>query len=448
MRIRRRLFNSPGRTILLSLLLIILVGTMLLHSSWAHKEPLSWLDALFTATSAVSVTGLMVAPLEAFTRPGQIIILALVQIGALGLITLTVFFLSLFRTMHLSTKHITGEALELAAGQNPRSLATFTMLFTITAECIGWFLCYICILPQYTGKKAWYISAFHAISSFCNYGVTPLDISSLTATMPYRYGALLSITACLVLIGSLGFIVWRELCIYVTTPRQHKYIHMSLHTRLVLSATIACIIITSIVLFMLEYASPCVAHPSLRALAEPLFNAICLRSAGFTTLPLATVRVATLFLIMILCFIGSSPGSTGSGVKVTTFAICIATIRAILLRKSTVEIKGRTIANEQVFKAIAILALSVSWLACTIFLLLITESSITPFNIMFEAFSAFTNLGVTIHATTTHLSWVGKLIIIISMAIGRIGSLTMIFALKKQESVKEFHYPEERVFMS
>jgi len=442
MPLQKRFFSSPGRAILCSVLFTIMFGALLLSCSWAQRIPISFIDALFTATSATCVTGLMTIPLAAFTTAGQIIILCLIQIGALGLVTLTIFLLSLFVNVGLSTSSMTGEILEVGMIRHPRQMVFFIIIFTIVVEFCGFLILFLMTRHLFPFPQSIFFALFQAVSAFCNAGFILLPYQIF-----FSHPGILATTATLVLIGGLGFIVWAEIARYIRSFQEMKHFHLSLHSKLVLATTTFLIAFLGLIIFLLEYVRAFFMHPSLTLVTNTLFNAICLRSAGFTTLDLSAIHLATVFVIMIVAFIGSSPGSVGSGIKTTTFAVFVAAIRATVLRRTWVEIMGRTIPNEQVFKAMAIFSLSLCWVAATIFFLLLTEQGWRFIDIIFEAFAAFSNLGLST-GITPHLSSQGKCIIMISMFIGRIGSLTLLLALRKQRSTQEFHYPEESVLMS
>lgn len=433
---------SPGRVVIMTMLSGLLCGTLLLACSWAQTVPVGWLDCLFTATSSLCVTGLLVVPLASFTWWGHMVIMLLMQIGALGVITLTVFLLSLFTTLGLSTKSMTGEVLELHAtqGQQLESLVMFIMVITVACELVGFVLCLMALYPYYTLGESTFFALFQSISAFCSTGLTLIPLDS-ARTGVLSFNILLVTTALLVFIGELGFVVWRDVSLYLRTLYNRRRSMLSLHTRIVLTVTPALITALLLVVWTLEYQG------NVMFLPEALFNAICLRSSGFTTLVPATLQYATVLCIMVISFIGSSPGSTGSGIKITTFAVFLAAVKSTLLRRAQVEIKGRTIPNEQVFKAISIVTLSIAWVLCSSFLLLIVESGHNPFDCLLEACSAFANLGVS-RGMTPLLTTAGKGIIIMSMLVGRIGSLTLLLSLKKTTKSSELYYPEERVMLS
>lgn len=366
------------------------------------------------------------------------------QIGGIGLITFTVFFISLFIDIGFGTQLMAGQLLEIDRYQTSRHMIGFIIFFSLCLEIIG-ALCIFFVLPNTLAvPQRIFQSVFHAISSFCSAGfvIFPQGIESFASNIPF-----LLITTSLMLIGELGFIVWHDLLLYGVAWYKKKPFRFSLHTKIVLHVTGTLICASSIVIWLLERKHALAQFSWPLSIVNVLFNAISYRSSGFTTIDVTTVHLATLFLIMIIAFIGSSPGSTGSGIKTTTFAIFLAAIRAVTSGRTVVEIKNRTIANDQVFKAMSVLSVSLSWLALVTFCLLITEEGWRFADIMLEAFSAFANLGLS-NELTPDLSIIGKLIVIISMMAGRIGSLTLILAFKRKSDRIEFHYPQERILIS
>lgn len=441
---QKNLFSSPGRIIMCAMAALILLGTFLLWLPMSHTGELSFTNALFTATSATCVTGLMVVPLSSFTFIGHCILLFLMQIGALGLVTLTIFLISLFFDLRLSTRYLTGEMFEIEGWSVSQHLLLFIVLMTAVVEGMGTIFVFFTIKNNYPPSTALFYSFFHSVSSFTSTGLSFFDPNA--SVIPHNI-PLLFITGLLALMGGMGFVVWQEVYLYVKSLTQQKRFHWSLHSKVVFSTTALIIGFASVMFFYLEHILHNESNSSLGyAIITSIFNAITCRSAGITTYHIPFIHFATLFLIMIISFIGSSPGSTGSGIKTTTFALFLASIRATITRRSDVELKGRTIPHEQIFKAMAILSVSLSWVALTIFCLLITEQGWRFIDISFEAFSAFSNIGLTT-GITPYLSPIGKYIIMISMFMGRVGSLTLLLAFRKQKEKTEFHYPEERVIL-
>lgn len=434
---------SPGRIILFSLLGAIIVGTILLALPFSRTVPLAWIDLFFISTSVITVTGLLPVPLTSFTPFGQFIILLLMQVGGLGLITMTIFVLSLFIELGFSTQILAGQLLELESWKNIKKLLVFIIKLSAAVELLGTGLIFLAIRHDYSLIKGLFLSCFHAIAAFCDAGFSlfPGGMIFYRTNIP-----MLLITSFLMIIGGLGFITWREIINYFQTFIYKKKPHFSLHTKIVLSMTATIILSTTILFWILERNNSLAPLNPYFTFFNAIFNAISVRSTGFLTVQPLELQVATIFLIMIVSFIGSSPGSTGSGIKTTNFAIFLATIKTAISGNLSVEIKGRRIAKDQVYKALAIIALSIGWILGCIFCLLITEKHLSFLDIVFEVVAAFATLGISTGITAS-LSIIGKLFIIASMIIGRIGSLTVILALRKRPETREFEYPEERVLL-
>lgn len=436
---------SAGRIIISSLFVAIFCGTTALMLPLAQTQPLAFIDVLFTAVSATCVTGLLTIPLSSFTPFGHAIILLLIQIGGLGLITLTLFILSLFINFGLTTQVMAVKLLEIEQQYNIKKLILFIMMVTLTAESLGAGILFLSLRHQFPLGKALFLSIFHAISSFCNAGITLFDHDMIE----YATNApLLITTMALILTGGLGFITWLELFEHFKQRRRKKVARpFSLHSKIVLLTTPLLIAISTTLLYLFEINNSFSHLEQPFGLLNALFTAISTRCTGLLTVPFTTMSSPSIFTILFITFVGASPGSTGSGIKITTLFILLATVKAAISGRNAVEIKGRQIPKDQVYKAMTIALLSFIWISITTLLLLITEQNFNEFALIFEATSAFTTLGIS-SAITPHLSFAGKIIITISMIVGRLGSLTMILALKKSFDVQEFSYPEERVMLT
>lgn len=445
MGLRKRLTDSPGRTVLLSIFIAIALGTSLLMLPVAQRVPISFIDCFFTATSATCVTGVLTIPFDSFTLMGKCIILALIQIGGIGLLTLWLFLLSLFMTFGISTQFLIGHIFELAALRSPKRILFFIMGFTLTCELIGAACIYTLIKHQYPADVAFFNAIFHSISSFCNAGLSVFGQHSM---VPFQHNIpMLAVTGLLILLGGIGFVTIIELLTCAYNWWKRKRCHLTLTTRVILTMTGLLIAIATVLLILLEGSRHYPQGPWWVTLSNMLFNAIAYRSAGLTTIDVSTMQTATVFMIIMYSFIGSSPVSTGSGIKVTTFAIFLATIRSVIRGKMMVEIKGRRIPQDQIFKAMAVLSICFAWIICSTFLLLLIESESSFITVFFEAVSSFTNLGLATDITPS-LSNPGKILIILNMFIGRVGSLTLLLALRAQRERVDFQYPEERIMMS
>jgi len=437
--------NSPGRTVLCTVLFTIGLGTLLLALPISQNVPIPVLDCFFTATSSTCVTGVLTIPLDSFTRFGQCVILGLIQVGGIGLITMWLFLVSLFFNLGLSTHFMLGRILELSSFKNPREVLFFIIGTTITAEVLGTIGMYMIIKDMYSPSEALFHASFHSISMFCNAGLSSFGDASLIAfrdNLPF-----LALTGVLIFLGGIGFTTLHELLTLLKSKWEGKRHYLSLTTRVVLTMTTCLIISAAFLLYILEGEIQFYDAGWWKTISNMLFNAIAYRSTGLTTIDVDAMQTATIFFIIMYSFIGSSPVSTGSGIKVTTFAIFLATIRAVIRGRMEVDIKNRRIPEDQIFKAMAILSVSISWIIMSSFLLALCETSSSFMNIFFEAVSSFTNLGLATSITTA-LSVPGKWIIILSMFMGRVGTLTLMLALKVSQERTPFHYPEERLMIS
>ena len=435
----------PEQIVLVSVLLTIGIGTLLLTLPLAQITPIPLLDLFFTATSATCVTGLFTVPIEQFTLFGKAILLILIQLGGLGMITMTLFFLSIFMNLGLGTQLMAGKILELDSWKQIRRILLFIVSVTFISEFIGTLFIYSALNNSHYGPTAWFIASFHAISSFCSAGITLLDggMSGYSDSI-----IMIIVTMALIFIGELGFVTWQEISDWIYAKLQRKTYRFSLHSKLILYGSIILLICSSIIFWILEHNNILQGVPLTKTILDTLFYAVSFRSTGFLLAGIGSFHLATIMLILALAFIGASPGSTGSGIKLTTFALFLATAKAAIAGKTSVAIKGRTIPTNQVFRAIAIVSFAIGWIFISTFCLLITEKGFSFLEILFEAASSFTSLGMST-GITPQLSTIGKLFIITNMIVGRIGSFTLILALKLQKKPDvEFSYPEERVMLS
>lgn len=448
----KQIIFSPGRTLIFSALFVIFLGALLLLLPQAQKIPISPIDCLFTSVSTACVTGVLSVPFESFTLFGKIIILLLMQIGGIGIITLTLSFISLFMDLGMATQLMIGQVLELDTWKKAQRFLFFIILFTVCIEALGSIIIFFSINAQYTTGQALFHAIFHSVSSFCNVGLSSFGSNMYhfgESMLPYQHNLImLCTTGLLILLGGVGFLTWYELFFYVKARLKGKRYNLSLTTKVVIIMTIALISTATLMLIALEGKRQFPHTSGLVMFFNMLFNAISYRSTGLTTIDLNTMHLATVFMIIMYSFIGSSPGSTGSGIKVTTFALFLATTRAVITGRTVVDLKGRRIPQDQVFKAMAVLALSIGWIIISTFLLLLTERHTSFINLFFESVSSFTTLGLATSITPT-LSVPGKILIMMSMFIGRIGSLTLLLALRARHYERvEFQYPVERIMMS
>ncbi len=438
-------FFSPSRTILISMSLAILVGALILSFPFCQSQPVSPIDVLFTATSCTCVTGLLTVPVNAFNDFGLIIMMILMQIGGLGLITLTLFVVSLFVNLGLATQVIAGEMLDLESWKNTRKILIFIIGLTFILESIGAIAIYQTLKHHFPTGKAVLYSCFHAISSFCNAGMTPFTNGMVDFNTSYT---MMLTTSFLMCAGGLGFITWNEIFNrYGPFSLTKHTAPLALQTRVILHYYFFFVIASTILFWLLEHNNTFEMMSRPVQLLNAFFTSVASRSGGYMSVYPNDMQHASLFALILNAFVGSAPGSTGSGVKITTAAIFIATINAAILNKAAVNIKGRRLMKDQIYRALAVVTLSIVWIVITTFCLLITEKTWSFLDIFFETMSAYTTLGASI-GITPYLSVVGKCLIMLSMFIGRIGSLTLLIALRKRVDSSEYSYPEERMMIT
>ena len=441
---------SPAHIIFFSFFILIICGTLLLALPIAHIKPMAFIDLFFTATSATCVTGLFTLPLSNFTFFGKAVILGLIQIGALGLATMSLFIISLFIDLGLGTRFIAGQLFELDSWHNIKKILIFTFASTFTLEILGALSFYSIFKTEYSLSSALFYAFFHSISSFCNAGISFFHF--LTEQNLQRYSTnylFLMTTSFLTFFGGLGFITWHEIILriraYFSFKKPHRF---SLHSKIILYGTFTLLLITMILFWALENNNTLLNLSIPLKFANTIFHAISFKSCGFVLGTITDFHAATIFFVLLIGLIGSAPGSTGSGIKITTFILYLSTIKSAINGRTSVDIFEREIPLDQIYKVIAIISLSVGWILFTTFCLLLTEKNWTFLDVFFETVSAFSNVGFSLKGTEK-LSTLGKLFIMTTMFIGRIGSLTFILGLKlktRKETI-EFSYPEERVML-
>lgn len=440
---KKRFRFSPAQIFFSSIIITILAGTALLSLPISRTTSIPFLDLLFTATSVTCTAGLFTIPLSSFTQLGHMIILALIQIGGLGIITMSLFLISLFIDLGFSTQLMAGEILELDSWKNIKRMLIFIISLTIIIELIGALIIYYSIAQNYSTHHGIFLALFHSISSFCAAGITLFPGGIEQFKTNYLF---LSTTSILMTCGELGFITWHELAEFVVAVREKTRFLFSLHTKIILVTTLLITVFSVAAYWSLEHNHTLADVSWFGSFINAIFNGVAARGTGFSTVNITEISLALILVIMICAFIGSSPGSTGSGIKTTTLAIFMATIRSALTDRGSIELYGRRIAKDQIYKSLAIVALSAIWILMATFILLITEPSWSFIAVFFEVVSAFATLGMTLGSTAS-LSTVGKIVIMFTIIMGRIGILTLILAFRKSHDTVEFSYPEERVML-
>ena len=441
---------TPHQVLILSFLVLISLGTFLLALPIStNGRGLSFIDALFTSTSATCVTGLIVVDTGSrFTTFGRWVILFLIQLGGLGIMTYSTFFI-LFFTKKLSFRG--REIIQQTISSTPYSdigkLLKSILYFTFSIEAFGALMLFLRFWSQFPFKKSVYLGVFHSISAFCNAGFSPFSQSLIG----YRADPVINLVmAGLIIIGGLGFMALLDIKRFVLWSEKEKKRMLTLHTKIVLLSTGILIGGSIILIFLLESGQSFRGFSFPVKLLSSFFQAVTPRTAGFNTVDIGSLANPTILLIMVLMFIGASPGSCGGGIKTSTFSVLIALFSARLRGRERVHLFGRALPQETTARSISILVSSVLVIFLfTLGLMIVTqgggERGLFP-EVLFEVVSAFGTVGLSM-GLTPHLSLLGKLLIVMVMFIGRIGPLTIAMAVGESKEGRRYRYPEENVMV-
>ncbi|MGM0432388.1 MAG: TrkH family potassium uptake protein [Spirochaetota bacterium] len=443
----KRIFASEHTILFSYFIALILIGTVLLYipAAWGGPDRLHAVDALFTAVSAVCVTGLITVDTAQYTLFGQTVILLLIQFGGLGIITFTtVIFLSSSRSKKISftnmrmVKKFYVDSIENKAHHMLRNI----LLLTIGAEIIGTVLLWL-RFRQTVPAGAVFHSIFHAVSAFCNAGF------SLFSDSLEGYAAdplVLIVVMLLILVGGLGFLVIHDVMQVLRGQRKR----LSLHTRIVFGATALLLITGALLYFLLERERSLQGMGPGSKLMNAIFQSVTPRTAGFNTIDQSSMTGSAKFVTIVLMFIGGSPASIAGGIKTTTFFIVFMAIFRDIDWTGRIRIRDRMISSAQVSRAMLFLGKAVGLLGASIFLLTITEMLNNPsldfFTVIFESVSAFGTVGLST-GLTPNLTAAGKFIIILTMFAGRVGLISLIIPLFRDKREHTVDYPEEEVLI-
>ena len=448
---------KPGTLFVVSFLVVILSGTLMLKTPNATTGGISWLDALFTSTSAVCVTGLIVVDTEtAFTPQGQLAILTLIQIGGLGMMTLTYFMvLMVGQGITLRDRARLGE---LFSDENLGSMGQFVgkvVGITLLIELAGAVAIYYswAAQPPRPGTLAW-DAVFHSISAFCNAGFSTfaagLADPATASNRPSQVVIML-----LIVLGGLGFVVVSDLprlTLFLVSmplrklfPRSHRLARwqlthpVRLQTRLALKTTSILLVTGAVLFFFTERWSF-----GGERIWETVFNSVTARTAGFNITDFGTYTFATVVLMCTLMFIGGSPGGTAGGIKTTTFAIALGELGRLIRGHDSLHIGNRRIARDVVERSTATVVLSVLWVALAILLVSWADPDLDPVDITFECFSAFGTVGLS-RGITAALDPFSKWVLIVTMFAGRVGLLTLVLTMVGTPRPRRYELPDARL---
>ena len=442
---------DPAKVMVIGFASVVLLGALLLNLPIATKsgESIGLLDALFTATSAVCVTGLIVVDTATYWSIfGQVVIITLIQIGGLGFMTIaTMFALLTKKKINLRERLLIQESLNQKDLSGMVRLTRYVILITFLIEGIGAILLSFTFIPQFgLGRGVWY-SIFHAISAFCNAGFDLMGsvsgpFTSLTSYVD-NFMIVMTISA-LIILGGIGFPVMLDVI------RTKKASRLNMHSKVVIFTTAILIGIGSIFIFVVEFNNP----KTLGTLSLPgkllaaFFQSVTTRTAGFNTIDLTLIKESSLFIMMILMFIGASPASTGGGIKTTTLASLVITVRSFISGKGDIEVCERRISGATITKAIGIFFIATALVVFGTLALSLTDEGFTLVECGFEIVSAIATVGLSIGGSPS-LTTMGKVVVMIAMFIGRVGSLTIFVALLSKGARKKppVRYPEGKIIV-
>jgi trk system potassium uptake protein TrkH len=440
---------SPAQIIIFSFETIIVLGTLLLllPISTTRDEILSPLEALFTATSAVCVTGLVVLDTQSdFTLFGQIVILTLIQIGGLGYMTLAVIFLSVLgKRIGLQERMAIQEALSTFTLEGLIRFCFGIIKFTVLVEFTGAVLLAVRFLQDMTLSKAIYFGIFHSISAFNNAGFSLFSNSLI----PYRSDPMVNgVVIVLVVMGGIGFLVYQD----IVRLLKREVFRLSLHTKIVLSTTAVLILVGWLAFWVFETRNPV----SLQNLSwkeqgtVALFHSITARTAGFNTIDIGTISAPTMYLLALLMMIGASPGGTGGGIKTTTFVVMVVAILSVIRGRQEATLFYRRLSLTDIAKAFLIGTMAMALVTGATLLLLYSEDQ-NMLRTLFEVASAFGTVGLStgdggVLSFSALFSGFGKAVIILTMFLGRIGPLAFGVSARPPRP-ERFRYPEGKIMI-
>jgi trk system potassium uptake protein len=452
----KRAVLNPAQLFMLSFLFIILLGSFLLILPKATYNGISYIDALFTSTSAVCVTGLAVVDThKCFTVFGQTIIMLLIQIGGLGILTFASYFSYFFKGgTTYENQLVLGDLTNSQKLGEVFSTLKNIILITLGIEFFSATLIYLSTDSSSFNSHSdqIFFAVFHAVSAFCNAGFSTLSAGLYDIGFRYNYSMQLVIILTFVL-GGLGFPIVVNILQFLKykistlfSKRKSKYKPwiLSLDSRITLITTLSISLVAFIAFYFLEYNNTLAEHNSFGKVVTALFGATTPRTAGFNTIDSAAMTLPTLLIVIFLMWIGASPQSTGGGIKTSTFAIAILNFISLAKGKSKIEVFRREIADISVRRAFATMALSLLVIGFAILFITIFDSEKQLTAIAFECFSAYSTVGLSIGITGI-LTPASKLVIIIVMFIGRISMLSLVIAIFKKVKYKNYSYPTEEI---
>jgi len=457
-----RVINSvkipPSLLFALSFLVVILFGSGLLMLPNAQARPVSYFDALFTSVSAVCVTGLTVVDTAgAFTNLGKIIILCLIQIGGLGIMTFTGFFGYIFTgSASYKDRLLLKEVMSSDTLDSLFRMLIQIILITFLSELLGAVLIYFSVGE--VGENKIFFSIFHAVSAFCNAGFSTIP-DGLSASVLQGSSVFVLTISALIMLGGIGFPVMLTLFVLLRNAfsrinpflkhqklRWHP-VSNNINHRIVLFTTFVLLVVGTLFYYLLEKDKSLAGLNGFDQFMISFFGSVSARTAGFNVVDITRWTTPTVFLMIFLMWVGASPGSTGGGIKTTTFAIALRTSYAFVRGRHAVQIGNREIGRETIIRVLVVIMLSMLAIATGYFGLLLADPDKDPVQLLFETFSAFGTVGLSVVNTAT-LSMAGKSIIMGLMFLGRLGPLTVLSGVLISEKKQYYKYPKQNLIIN
>ena len=441
----KKLDISAVRRIGFSFFAVILIGSFLLSLPMSHvvHASSSYLDHLFVATSATCVTGLVThVTCQEYTQIGQIIIILLIQIGGLGFLTLLSMLYVVFkRKLSYANKIVMQEALNRTSLKDMGIYIKRVFKYTATFEGVGAICLMFSFIPKFGISKGIYYSIFHSISAFCNAGFDLLGtIEPYGSLTPYASNIIVNITImALIIIGGLGFIVWQD--IYEKGFKFKKYL---LQTKIVLIMTIILIVGGAVLFYLFECQNSLSSLSQEEMILASFFQSVTCRTAGFNTVDVSHLKPSTSLLMMFLMFVGGSPGSTAGGIKTTTFAVLTIFVYATMTNKSEANAFNRRFDSKTIKKACSVFLINLIFIFISAIALFDMQPQLPMQDVFFEIFSALGTVGIST-GITRQLTMLSKIVIVLLMYCGRVGSLTLALSLSRKKKISNCKNPVEKI---
>jgi potassium uptake TrkH family protein len=454
---------NPAQLFIISFAIVILIGAFLLKMPNSTVDGISFLDALFTSTSAVCVTGLTVVDTQfAFTVMGKTVIMGLIQVGGLGIMTFASYFSFFFKGgSSFNNRLYFGELSNESELNNVFSSLKNVLLLTLIIESFGAIFLFFSTPPDLHSNffEHVYFSIFHSVSAFNNAGFSLYSSNLYDPILAYNYPFQL-IICFLIIFGGLGFPIMQnmlELVVYRVKLRvkkifrlkelRHKAWIINTNTKIIVVTTVSLLVVGTVLFYIFEYNGVLADHGPLGKWVIAFMGSVTPRTAGFNSFDMGALAMPTVLITILLMWIGASPASTGGGIKTSTFAVACLNFLSLAKGQDRIEISKREVSNGTVRRAFAIIFLSLITIGIASFTLIMLEPNVRPLHLIFESFSAFSTVGLSINLTPS-LGEGAKIILILLMFIGRVSTLTILIAVFEQVKQKNYKYPSEEVLIN